>query len=284
MITASLTQARLYPLHTCVLIDYRFSSRDPIRQMIVDTKLFECIKVVGSVKDVQYKSFQQDLSTWVFGPSLKLEVVNEMISQVKLNNKGQRCAFIVFRPRGLTQTSDPDSVALEFPCKQPYFNLAIIDSFMKAAGGLLPHSGRPHPTTRAPIALKPYLIQLELPSDGNERKLVFEESQQWTKDLIVTVIRCEPRLYANLLQVQPFYLRFRLDGTPSDFTTNVLREVVDESFLDARNIPQLDSFKEVLQGLLYRWVRRGTEQGRAAADFVLRRDIRVCLERGRSAV
>lgn len=274
------------PLESCLLVDYRLSSRTRLKEYIHSTQLFETVHEPGSLTIGLEMVASQQIETCIFGPSVKPEKINEFILNTQISGLSTKCAFLAFQSRERGGTVFGAHAVLEFPCPQPNFNIGIVKALAGANGGKIPESKRTNPITGKPISLKASLAQLEFP--GHERKVPIAAervtegplppAQPWSGELIKVVVQNIPELFDKLGQIQPFNLKFRSNGTPTEFTSNILRDVIETTFNNMISIPDIEPFKEALQTLLLGWVKRGTTQGRAAADFVLRRELRDCLE------
>jgi hypothetical protein len=266
------------PLGSCLLVDYRLSSRSRLKEHISTTELFEEIHEPGSLAIGLEMVSKRRVETCIFGPSVKPERIQEFIEHSRMSGESSTCAFLVFQSRERREDVVGAHAVLEFPCSQPLFNVGMVKALAGANGGTLPPPRRTDPLTGKPISLKERLAKLEYP--GQEKKVAEAEKVEvkpWPPELVHAVSVQLPVLYDNLLQVHPFNLKFRMDGSPSEFTLNAIANVIELSFAELHKVPEIERFLSALEPLLYRWVKRGTLQGRAAADFVLRRELRDCL-------
>jgi hypothetical protein len=266
------------PLESCLLIEYRLSSKAKLKDHVNATQLFEQVHEPGSLATGIEMIISNRVETCIFGPSLKPEKIAEFITSSQNIRTSSQCAFMVFQA-STRQASIPGAHAvLEFPCSQPHFNVGIVTALVGANGGTLPASRRTDPKTKRPISLKERLSWLEYPGQpGKAEESSATPQAVWPKSLLAAVTKNLPLLYNSLLDVHPFNLKFRSDGTPTEFTVNIIRNVIAGSFRNTEGVQSMTRFKEALEVLLYRWVQRGTAQGRAEADFILRREIRDCL-------
>ncbi len=266
------------PLESCLLVDYRLSSRTEIKERISSTNLYSKVYEPNSLKTCLDMVRRQRVETCIFGPSVKSDVIQDFIDTAQMSEDSSKCAFVVFRSKERKEAIRGAHAVVDFPCQQPSFNAGLVRALVSANGGVLPVSQRIDLSTGKPVSVKESLLKLEYPAQtpwgANE---TFTSSDIWPRALIDVVMKQVPNLYDHLLRVHPFNLKFRTDGTPSDFTISVIREVIEDTFPDCDDVPSMDRFKNVLEPLLYRWVERGTLEGRAAANFVLQRDIRRCL-------
>jgi hypothetical protein len=269
------------PLESCLLVDYRLSSRTRLREFIHSTQIFKRVHEPGSLTLGLEMVSDLRVETCIFGPSVRAEKIQDFIINTKASPGSKDCAFLVFQPRERREDVSGAHAVVEFPCMQPNFNVGIVRALAEANGGTLPESRRVNPVTGKPISLKATLARLDF--SGRERQQGSMEGSgegaqpQWTRQLIEAVVRCSHTLYGALLDVKPFNLRFRSDGEPSEFTVNTVRNIIDQTFVEFVDVPDMELFKEALQPLLFQWAKRATLQGRAAADFVLKRELLHCL-------
>jgi len=270
------------PLDSCLLVDYRLCSRTRIRDFIRSTQLFDKVHEPGSlIRGLEMVSALR-IETCVFGPSVKTEKIQEFIANTKLSEWSKDCAFVVFQSRDGREDVSGAHVVIESPCAQPTFNAGLVKALVEANGGSVPVSQRVDPTTGRPVSLKAALEMLELSENENTEtgRANAQEgtTQHWTRQLVETVVRCCPKLHAGLLQLLPFSLNFRSNGEPSDCTVNAVRDLIHHTFAGVDDVPDLERFKGFLEPMLFQWIKRSTLQGRAAADFVLKRELRNCLK------
>jgi len=222
------------------------------------------------------------VETCIFGPSVRSEKIQDFIINTKASPGSKDCAFLVFQSRERREDVSGAHAVVEFPCMQPNFNVGIVKALVEANGGSLPEGRRVDPMTGKPISLKATLARLDF-SGHEPRQSVMTDAReearpQWTRQLIETVVRCSHKLYGALLEVKPYNLKFKFGGEPSEFTVNVVRDIIEQTFAGVRDVPDLERFKDVLQQLLLQWAKRASLQGRAAADFVFKRELRNCLQ------
>jgi hypothetical protein len=277
-------ESNVAPLGSCLIVDYRLSSRTRLKEHISSTQLFEQIHEPGSLAIGLEMVTKRRVETCIFGPSVKPERIQEFIVNSQMSGESTKCAFLVFQSRDRREEVSGAHAVMEFPCSQPHFNVGIVKALATANGGSLPASRRTDPFTGKPISLKERLSRLEYP--GQEKKRTETEQVEikpWPPQLVQAVSQHTSTLYDNLLAVHPFNLKFRMDGNPSEFTVNSIRNVIDNSFEEIAGEAEMERFKQALEPVLWRWVKRGTMQGRAAADFVLRRELRDLLQAGASS-
>jgi hypothetical protein len=271
-------QNSLAPLESCLLVDYRLSSRTEIKDRISSTQLYGAVHEPNSLKACLDMVRRQRVETCVFGPSVKSDVIQDFIDTAQMSEGSVKCAFVVFRAKDKQEEIRGAHSVVDFPCQQANFNAGLVRALVSANGGVLPVSQRIDVDTGRPVSVKERLLKLEYPAQvpwgGSDAGTT---SDIWPRALIDVVMKQVPNLYDHLLRVHPFNLKFRTDGTPSEFTIGVIRDVIEDTFPNCDDVPSMARFKDVLEPLLYRWVERGTLEGRAAANFVLQRDIRRCL-------
>jgi hypothetical protein len=223
----------------------------------------------------------QQVETCIFGPSVKPEKIQEFITNAHLFGKSTQCAFLVFQQRDRREDVAGAHAILEFPCTRPLFNAGIVKALAEANGGSLPVSRRNDPTTGQPILLKEQLRKLDFP--GHPAKVSKETDKShiptkpWSRELIQVAVERYPRLYTHLVELHPFNLKFRADGSPSEFTSGKIQEVIADTFAETDDIADMPRFKGTLEKLLQNWLKRGSSQGRATADFLLKKELRQCL-------
>jgi hypothetical protein len=265
------------PLGTCILIDYRISSRFRLKNFISSTELFEQVEEPGSLHACLAMLAKQPVDTCVFGPSVRADKIREFMRRVTEANSATECAFIQTRSYSAEESIDGLHSVVDFPCSQTDFNVGVVSALSRAHGGNLPEGKRYDPSSGRPVPLKDHLAGLEFP-DGQTADIVIRESRpsMWPRETFDCVLRNSQSLREKLEQLQPFNLRFRSDGSPTEFTSEVVLGLIDAVFPNSDIVPGLSKFKGVLEELIYKWAQIGTELGRRTADRCLKREIINC--------
>jgi hypothetical protein len=265
------------PLGTCILIDYRISSRFRLRNFISSTALFEQVEEPGSLHACLAMLAKQPVDTCVFGPSVRADKIREFMRRVNEANATTECAFIQTRSYSAEESIDGLHSVVDFPCSQTDFNVGVVSALSRAHGGNLPEGKRYDPASGKAVPLKDHLAGLEFP-DGQTADTVIRESRpsMWPRETFDCVLRNAQSLKDKLEQLQPFNLRFRSDGSPTEFTSEVVLGLIDSVFPNSDIVPGLSRFKGVLEELIYKWAQIGTELGRRTADRCLKREIINC--------
>jgi hypothetical protein len=265
------------PLGMCILVDYRISSRFRLRNFIAATQLFEQVEEPGSLHECLSIVAKQSVDTFVFGPSVRSDKIREFLRRVTDANTATECAFIQTRSYSAEESIDGLHSVVEFPCSQMDFNVGVVSALSRAHDGNLPEVKRHHPESGRPIPLKEHIAGLEFP-DGQTADNVIRESRPsvWPRETFDCVLRNLQTLRERLEHLQPFNLRFRSDGSPTEFTSEVVLGLIDSVFPPSKTVPGLASFKGVLEELIYSWAQIGTELGRRTADRCLKREIINC--------
>jgi hypothetical protein len=98
----------------------------------------------------------------------------------------------------------------------------------------------------------------------------------WPRETFDAVLRKSSLLKAKLAELQPFNLCFRTDGSPTEFTSETVLNLIASVFPDADLVPGMPKFKVVLEELIYKWAQTGAQLGRRTADTCLKREIMNC--------
>jgi hypothetical protein len=265
------------PLGTCMLIEYRLSLRSRLHNCINSTELFENVEEPGTLQTCLALIAKQGIDTCIFGPSVRTDKIREFMKQVSESVKSTECAFLVTRTYSPTETIDGIHSIIDFPCSQREFNAGVVSALTKSHGGQLPPAKRYDPTTGKPISLKDSITNLEYPKDQSV-DIVIQDSRPslWPRETFDMVLRKSSTLKAKLADVQPFNLRFRTDGSPTEFTSEFVLNLIASVFPDSDGIPGMSKFKLVLEELIYKWAQVGTQRGRRTADTCLKREIINC--------
>jgi hypothetical protein len=284
-VTSSLNSNTLpAPLGSCLVVDYRLSSRTLLMEYLSRTELFETVHEPGSLALGLEMISKHEVDTCIFGPSVKSEKIQEFITTTRAIGKSAQCSFLVFQQRDRREEVEGAHAILGFPCSQPVFNSGILKALTGANGGTLPISRRTDPENGEPIALKERLLKLDFPGHPSKAAQKALKSQPplepWSRQLIETVVARYALLSKQLTELNPFNLKFRSDGAPTEFTSTAIQRVIDETFSDVGDIEDMPRFQESFAKLLENWIRRGTSQGRAAADYELKKELRDCLKAG----
>jgi len=99
----------------------------------------------------------------------------------------------------------------------------------------------------------------------------------WSRDVLEVVVKRFANLQSRLDEIHPSYLGFRLDGSPTEFTTQVVLSAINEAFPQIGYIPDLPEFRFALEDLIYKWAQVGHVRGRRTADMCLKRELANCL-------
>jgi hypothetical protein len=98
----------------------------------------------------------------------------------------------------------------------------------------------------------------------------------WPRETFDLVSKKSSALRDKLNELQPFHLKFRPDGTPTEFTSEKISLIIDSIFPEADLVPGMNKFKGVLEELLYKWAQIGSQLGRNTANTCLKREIINC--------
>jgi hypothetical protein len=268
------------PLDACLLVDYRLGTRTTLKEYIIQTEVFGIIHDPGSLGFSLPMIASQHVDTCIFGPSVKAERIKEFILSTQLRGESKLCAFIAFRRGGNLDEISNAHVVLEFPKSQQHFNVSLVKAITAANNGAIPHIERIDPVTRQKISLSERLSRLDFPpcdSTGSDAVRQEFDGVKFTAPLIEAITGSATTLFQQLLKLNPLALKFTSDGSPSDYTVKAIRSAINNSFNKSNQIPGMREFSDVLEALLYEWAKRGALQGRAVADFVLRRELREML-------
>jgi hypothetical protein len=276
-LTFASTSTSTAPLGSCLLIDYRLSSKARLKNHLESTQLFETIEEPGSLNACLSIFAKRPVDTCVFGPSVKGYKIREFMGTLSLTARGSECAFIMARMgEGIESVSGVHSV-IDFPCSQDTFNQEVVGALTKAHGGKLPEAKRYDRTSGKPVSLRKSIEQLEFPSHKTVTRVIQDtRSSLWPRETFDLVLRNSTALKVKLCDIQPFHLGFRTDGTPTEFTSKTVLEIIDSVFPNANTVPGMPKFKLVLEELLYKWAQTGTKLGRKTADTCLKREIINC--------
>jgi hypothetical protein len=196
---------------------------------------------------------------------------------LSLTIKGSECAFIMAQSgEGRESVSGVHSV-IEYPCSQSAFNQGVVGALTKAHGGTLPEAKRYDRVSGKPVSLRKSIEKLEFPSDKTATSVMQDtRSSLWPRETFDLVLRNSSALKLKLSDIQPFNLGFRTDGSPTEFTSRTVLEIIDSVFPNSDKVPGMSKFKLVLEELLYKWAQTGTRLGRNTANTCLRREIINC--------
>jgi hypothetical protein len=250
-----------------------------LKEYIGGMQMFEAVYELASLQECLSALMQYDIHACVFGPSIRPQKVNEFIHATKECGRDANCAFVVMRPRDAAyQVAIPGAhEAIDFSCSQLEFNVAMVRALMQAHGGCLPEAKRLDPHTGRPVSLKESIEKLDYPEDPlSEAEGRRQRLSMWPRETFDLVSKNSGVLRDKLNELQPFHLKFRPDGTPTEFTTEKVLLVIESIFPDAHNVPGMAKFKIVLEELLYKWAQIGSQRGRRTANTCLKREIINC--------
>jgi hypothetical protein len=265
------------PLEACLLVDYRLGSRTKLKEYIAATQIFALIYEPGSLGLSLPMIAAQHVDTCIFGPSIKAERIKEFILSTQLRGESKLCAFIAFRAKGNRDDISNAHVVLDFPQNQQHFNVGLVRAITASNNGTIPNIERIDPVSGKLLSLSERLSSLDFPpcsSIETSHISTKVKATQLNQPLIEVIATNSAGLFQQLLKLNPLALKFRSDGTPSDYTVQAIRGAIYNSFTTQNETAGIEQFKEILEGLLYQWVKRSATQGRAVADFVLRRELR----------
>ncbi len=265
------------PLGTCLLIEYRLSLRSRLHNCIASTDLFVNVEEPASMLISLAMIAKQRVDSCIFGPSVRWDKVREFMKQVSESAASTECAFLVTRSCLPGDSIDGVHIVIEFPCSQREFNAAIVGAITKAHGGKLPEAKRCDPQTGRPLLLKDLVSQLQYPGNQSVDVVIKDNRPSlWPRETFDAVLRKSSLLKAKLAELQPFNLCFRTDGSPTEFTSETVLNLIASVFPDADLVPGMPKFKVVLEELIYKWAQTGAQLGRRTADTCLKREIMNC--------
>jgi hypothetical protein len=224
-----------------------------------------------------------EVDTCIFGPSVRADRISEFINQLKLLEKPSECALIAARHRTSEEEVSGVHAALEYPCSQSTFNVELASALTNSHKGTLPQSKTRDPHSGQSICLKTALSKLEYPPDESiDTVAKRSRAPMWPRETLEAVLTSIPQLQAQLDDLQPSHLGFRMDGTPTEFTSEVVMNLVKDLFPQSATTRGLSEFKFVLEDLIYKWAQISTQRGRRLADICLRQEIANCFQVGRT--
>ena len=262
------------PLDVCLLVDYRLSSRTLIKEQVSTTKIFGEVYEEGAMSVGLELVNTRKVEACLFGPSVKPEKIQDFIEATKSSSYSPQCAFMVFQPKDRQQLVPAAHSVVDFPASQPYFNAGLVQALSGAHGGSIPELSKRDPQTGEVVSLRDNLARLDFPGKEPKAEQGAEAKREtWPREVLEEAIKRFPILCDRLSEVEPYYLKFKIDGSPSDFTRNAIKEIVDEVFTQIEAVPAMYDFKQVLEQYLFSWIKCATLHGRAIASAALRRDI-----------
>jgi hypothetical protein len=273
----STSNEQLTPLGGCILVDYRLGSRSRLREYITKMQMFETVYELGSVHECLATLEQYDIHACVFGPSIRPERVQDFIRAAKENGREVACAFIVSKSRSHSYAIEGVHEVFDFSTSRPEFNVVMVRALIQAHGGQLPEAARTHPVTGQPIPLRDSIEKLEYPQDQDDGEArTSRRLSTWPRETFDLVSKNSGVLRQKLNELQPFHLKFRPDGTPTEFTSEKVACLIESIFPEAETVPGMAKFKCVLEELLYKWAQIGSQRGRRTANTCLKREIINC--------
>jgi hypothetical protein len=262
------------PLDVCLLVDYRLSSRSLIREQVTTTNIFDQVCEEGAISVGLNLVRARKVEACIFGPSVKPEKIQEFILATRCSKDSAQCAFLAFQPKDRQEAIPGAHSVLNFPASQRYFNISLVQALAGAHGGTIPALKRRNPHNGEWVSLKERLALLDFPGKEPQIDQSYDlQNEPWPSEVPQEAVKNFPTLCDRLLEVEPYYLKFKIDGTPSDFTRNAIGEVIEEVFPHAEASPAMRDFKHILEEHLYSWIKSATLHGRLVATAVLRRAI-----------
>jgi hypothetical protein len=256
------------------LVDYRLSSRTLIREQVSTTNIFGEVYEEGAMSVGLDLVRARKVEACIFGPSVKPEKIQEFILATQRSTGSAQCAFLVFQPKDRQESIPGAHSVMNFPASQPYFNVGLVQALAGAHGGTVPSIKKRDPHSGEVVSLRDRLAQLDFPGKQPKAEQRGEfGGEPWPQGVPEEAVKNFPTLCDRLLEVEPYYLKFKIDGTPSDFTKNAIREVIEEVFPHAEASAAMRDFKLILERHLYSWIKSATLHGRVAASAALRRAI-----------
>jgi hypothetical protein len=265
------------PLGGCILIDYRPSSRTRLKGYLRGMQMFDLVHESGSLDSFVNVMTKRDIHACVFGPSIRTERILTYLKAARETGRDSGCAFVATKTQSRLDDIPGVHKLVSFPCSQMEFNVTMVRALMLAHGGCLPEAKRMHPVTGKPISLKASIEKLGYPDEssrtanGRAHRLSL-----WPRETFDLVSKKSSVLRDKLNELQPFHLKFRPDGTPTEFTSEKISLIIDSIFPEADLVPGMNKFKGVLEELLYKWAQIGSQLGRNTANTCLKREIINC--------
>lgn len=245
------------PLESCALLDSRISYRNNIREMIRSTELFEQLIEPRSLSHAFELISKQGFDSCIIGPSITAANINLFLKDISRNIENTICSFVVLRDKFSKDELIGVHSTAEFPCPKEKFNLAVVQGLKNSNGGTLNFSRRTNPDTGEPIVLLDSIKDLGINIES------LEKSEQ---DNLLSAIA----LVEKLNHLEPNFLMFRLDGTPSNKTKEEVREIIDSVYPSQDDNGLLEEFKINLEYFLYSWIKNSKEYGKKVANKNLR--------------
>jgi len=276
-IAPPLPSGKVRPMGTCLLVEYRLSARSRLERFISSTRLFENVEESASIHACLAAVLKSNVDVCVFGPSVKIDKIREFLDRLSDSNKARPCAVIATRWSSAADSIEGVHSVLDFPCSQGTFNAGVVQALTRANDGNLPEVCKTDPSTGKAISLKDSLNLLEFP-DNQSADHVIRDSRPsiWPRETFEVVLKRSSQFKEKVADLQPFNLRFRSDGSPTEFTSEIILTLLNSVFPDSDEIPGMSKFKLVLEELLYKWAQIGAQLGRRTADTCLKREIINC--------
>jgi len=255
------------PFGICVVIDYRLSHRFRLRNFLVATNLFRTIEEPSTLHDCAVLLQRLPVDACIFGPTLKAERVSECIRKASNSTSTKRCTFIASRRHNKQETIEGIDSLIEFPCTQESLSRRIVQAIelvhRKSSAGSKSFSGERNRLSSLQQRVELSQIQNGAPFHTS---VPVHGNYAWQRPALEIIAPRFSLFWRKLCEIQPFYLRFRSDASPTEFTAATVVGLIEDVFPNTDNIPAVADFKTALEQLLYVWIQLASQHDRHAAN------------------
>ncbi len=136
----SVTIPQFPPLALCLLVDASHRSKNEILKNIVATDVFENIEIAKSMPDGVKSISGRGFDACIIGPSIRSEVAQAYIDEIRSASFSEDCAIIVLAKEGVDVDlfSGADSVCTVPTSKLNYFESIVRGIIIANRGSVLP--------------------------------------------------------------------------------------------------------------------------------------------------
>jgi hypothetical protein len=253
-----------------MLIDSRMSSRMELNGFIIKSRLFKKIIFPESLHEASSDLSKHDVDICIFGPSVRVESIKTIMSDVLKNLTQIKSAFLWICGEDCREEISQIHDRVTFPCVPKIFNLGMVKALIRSNGGTFPIK-RTNPLTGEAIDVSEILKKLGLDQNTLENYNESVDTNLHTPPPAIDifaqhVFKKYQQLRIILREIEPCYLKFKDDGSPTHTTKKKVTSIVDELFIRSEGYDKIRSIKISFEMLIYEWIEIAAEDGKNAAE------------------